>query len=154
MTKGSTLVYPKEGGPQLPADVDAYHAKLFKMIDQGQIGLNDYVINRVVLRNDRHPELLYVGDYADREELRGKGLASSFYSQLHENAGQMGFRFITGLNNADNISFFRDKLQRSTLGDIKPERRGQFQDKPSEFDLKLYTIDFLNPNDKQIYTEK
>lgn len=71
--QGTFTLYPKEGWPAIPDDIDSQHVEHYDLVQKGLIGLNDYVINRVRLRNDRHPELLFVGDYSDREELRGKG---------------------------------------------------------------------------------
>ena len=63
----------------------------------------------------------------------------------------MGIRFITGLNNRRNISYFTDKLGRSTLAEIKPELRTTFNSNPSGEILENLTIDFIKPEDQAAF---
>lgn len=140
------FIVPEEGGPILPTDIDSYHVQYYRLVKAGLIGLNDYIINRISLGNNRHPELLFVGDYSDRDELRGKGIASSFYANLRQVVIEMGFSCLAGFNNPRNVDFFKSKLGRSTLGEVKPELRIFFMDNPSKTDLVNMTIDFLDAN--------
>jgi hypothetical protein len=65
--------------------------------------------------------MLYVGDY-DGE--KGLGLAVEFYTKsLPKLAEKLGIRFITGLNDGANLSFFTDKLGRYTYWQLTPEAR-------------------------------
>ena len=152
---GSHIIFSPEGeGPAVPSDVDSLHVVYYDLIKMGILGLNDYIINRIMLRNDRHPELLYVGDYSDREELRSKGIATSFYTKLRKAATNMGFKYLTGLNNRQNVGYFKDKLGRVTLGEIKAAQKSFFI---GGVNGKTYsetmTIDFLDPNLKAEFVE-
>lgn len=145
---------PEIGGPVLPSDVDRYHETYLKLVEAGEFGLDDYYINRANLRISKiNPEVIYVGDYRIRDELRKQGIGSSFYTRLRECAKQLGFRFLTGNNwENNNITYFRDKLGRSTLDQIKLERRGDFSTASSGLDK--FTIDFLYPEDKNTYLQQ
>lgn len=93
-------------------------------------------------------KVLHVESYWDWGELRGKGIATSFYQRLRKIARQMGFRFITGENREENVGFFRGKLGRVTLGQIKPEYQYLFFRDTNDNRLHLRTIDILNPEDR------
>lgn len=154
---GNPIVFmiPKTGGPSLPADVDPYHVndKYLKLVESGVFSPNDFFINNIqLLAKDINPQVLYVADYRIRESLQRQGIGSSFYTRLRECAKDLGFRFVTGQNFENgNITYFRDKLGRSTLDQVKPEKRGEFSDtaKPD----KNTTIDFLYPEDKAAYIQ-
>ena len=138
------FILPDRRRPYLSADVDRYHVLYYRLVKAGLIGLNDYIINRINLGNNRHPELLFVRDYSDRDELRGKGIASSFYANLRQVVIEMGFSYLAGLNNPRNVDYFKSKLGRSALGEVKPELRIFFTDHPDKIDLVNITIDFLD----------
>ena len=137
--------------PELPANVDPYHGddNNRKLVEEGKFGLNDYVTNEIKLSAEG--DKLNVGYYWDREDFRQKGVATSFYTRLHIIAAQMGFRFIIGGNNKNNVSYFTKKLGRSTLAQIRPEFRTVFHLNPQNTDNDTFTIYFLKPEDKEIF---
>lgn len=139
---------PKERTIPIPPDVDSFHASHMNLIARGIIGLNDYVINYISLSNITLPENLFVSNYSDREELRGKGVATSFYDRLRETAKSLGFRFITGMNLEEKARNFFIKRGRFFLEQIKERHRGKFAQRP---DMKYITVDFLNDMDKGKY---
>lgn len=118
------------------------------IVEQGKLKLSDFVTNRVLLTQMTHEEL-HVSDYDDQESLRGKGVANSFYKRLRELAQHMGFRFLTGLNTPRNVGYFVEKLGRVRLRDVKPDLRASLKSNYSTNDLDFFTVDFLNPHDKE-----
>lgn len=144
---------PKRGGPIIPSDVDPYHVdeKYLKLVEAGVFSLDDYFLNNIELAvPEEHPQVLFVADYRIRDSLQRQGIGTSFYERLRECARELGFRFITGHNwENNNIVYFRDKLGRSTLDQVRPERRADFSNITTE--LEKYTIDFLYQEDKPIY---
>lgn len=136
--------------PKPPQNVDIYHARFSELVNSGSLQLNDYVTNEIGL-NIYKDDQLNVADYSDRETLRGKGIATSFYKRLHEVAKELGFRFITGYNRDVNLSFFLEKLGRSTLSKVKPEFKTTFLPAESDRNQNLLTIDFLREGDKELF---
>lgn len=157
--QGNPLVFfpPIIGAPASPTDVDQYHieAKYQKAVEAGIFSPNDYFLNNVRLAvSDINPQVLYVADYRIRDSLQRVRIGTSFYTRLRECARELGFRFLTGQNwEGNNITYFRNKLGRSTLDQIKPEKRGEFSVISGE-SAKLYSIDFLYPEDKIVYTQE
>lgn len=153
--QGNPMIFliPKTGGPTVPNDVDSYHVneKYLKLIEVGVFSLNDRFLNNIELAiSEEHPQVLFVADYRIRDSLQKRGIGTSFYERLRECARELGFRFITGQNwENNNIVYFRDKLGRSTLDQVKPERRGDFSSITTG--LEQYSIDFLYPEDKPVY---
>ncbi len=153
MGNPSIFFPPKTGGPAFPSDVDRYHQTYLRLVEAEAFGLDDYYINRVNLRiPETNPEVIRVADYRIREELRKQGIGSSFYTRLRECAKELGFRFLTGNNWENNITYFRDKLGRATLDQVKPEKRSDFSIITTG--LEEHTIDFLYPEDKNIYLQQ
>lgn len=135
----------------VPVDVDSFHASHVNIIAMGVIGLNDYVTNYIALSNTTSPEDLYVSDYQDREEIQGKGVATSFYSRLREVAKSLGFRFITGMNLEEKARNFFIRSGRFSLNQIKTRLRGKFYHNP---DNPFLTVDFLYREDREKYLIK
>lgn len=147
---------PEEDKIVLPSDVDPYHVdKYQKLFESGVFSPNDYFLyNTNLMVPDNNPKALYIGDYRIRDRLQRQGIGTSFYERLRECARQLGFRFLTGQNwENNNITYFRDKLGRVTLDQIKPEKRGEFLEIDIERLLGLATVDFLYPEDKDIYLQ-
>lgn len=142
---------PKNGSGAALLDADGIH-----LIHAGLISPNDLILHAIQMSvKGKGRERLYIHTYQDREELRHQGIATSFYGRLRENAIRMGFRFIQGVNNSKNIEFFTKKLGRRTLEEIKPELQKFFWnisklvEKPN-----LYTIDFLRPEDEEVFLKE
>jgi hypothetical protein len=144
--------------PQIPEDIDAYHIEFRDLINEGALSVNDYITNFFTLDNKFYGEeevpleTLVVGEYEDRAELRGKGVATSFYTQLRDVAKQLGYRAIMGSNNEQNISYFTGKLGRLTLDQLPDQNRKLFQSVNSRIPADRVTIDFLYPEDKEQFT--
>jgi hypothetical protein len=140
--------------PPAPDDIDEYHILFYRLLLGGKITAHDYITNDIALIGNFEPDILNVSEYNDRDDLRGKGVAKSFYSNLHSIAKQMGFRYITGSNNDRNLGFFTNTLGRSTLPEIKPEFRHKFHYKPDDEKTRTYTVDFLYEEDKSTFLQK
>jgi hypothetical protein len=123
------------------------------LANEGLLSPEDYPMLWFTFDGSYLPDMLYVGYYDDRAELRNKGVGKSFYDNLHNISRDMGYRYITGLNNEKNIGFFT-KLGRVTLDQIKPEFRDKFRHNPGSKDTTLYTVDFLYNEDKEEYLVK
>lgn len=152
--QGNPIVFiiPETGGLTLPQDVDPYHIedKYRELVKSGIFSPNDYFINNIQLYVTDNPQAIYVGDYRIRDAFQKSGIGTSFYTRLRECAKQLGFRFITGRNwENNNIVYFRDKLGRFTLDQVRPEKREDFSNTTSG--LEYYSIDFLYSEDKAIY---
>ncbi len=142
-TPNDEIFIPPDG----PDDIDPEHLLYNSFVEQGLIDFNDYVANVITLDVNENG-CLYVGTYHDREELRGKGVAKSFYKRLQDVARKMGFRYITGNNDTRNLSFFTGTLGRSLIKDIKPEYWHLFMSTQQRAPSDTDTIDFLYPEDK------
>ena len=145
--------------PQRPSDVDSEHVRYGALLEKGILTVQDYVTNSFIFKISTNPEVL-ITNYDDREELRGKGVAPSFYQRVAEAGRDLGFRYLMGLNDASengNIGFFVNKLGRSTIYDIQPQFRSLFGANQSEIEgtqrpgEKVRTIQFLYPEDKNKY---
>lgn len=115
-------------------------------VESGVLEPEDYVHNTVAM--ERHgpndDAYLHVFGYVDREENRGKGVATSFYARLREFARESGFTAVTGEGNGRNVGYFTEKLGRTRLTDLPPEEQQKYaatvDDNPEYF-----TIDDLRP---------
>lgn len=98
-------------------------------------------------------EILYEQSYFDHPLYRRKGVGKSFHERLREIAVTLEFRFITSGNVPKNIGFFRDALGRVVLRDVKPELRDDLWRSANPFRLDYFTIDFLNPQDREVFLQ-
>jgi len=136
---------------QLPADVDPFHWEALDEVLDGRIQVTDKIYNEIYLKSIG--DELCVIAYGDRSELRGKGIATSFYQRLREVAKKLGFRYITGKNEKENKDFFKKKLGRVSFDQLPDDLQEYFErhhggdidhmDKDEDF-----TVDFLNPEDR------
>lgn len=138
--------------PEAPEGINRLHARFGSEVDSGRFSLSDRILMTVGISVlSEVPDALYVGDYDG--EVR-QGIGSDFYQNtLPEFARKLGVRFITGLNDAKNISFFVNTIGRYTYWDIKPEHREQlFPDTdPNIASTNFSTVQFLFPEDKEKY---
>ncbi|MCL5970172.1 MAG: hypothetical protein M1450_01555 [Patescibacteria group bacterium] len=139
--------------PAYPSNVDLYHGENIELVQQGKLSLNDYVTNKVEMVTVEG-EILHVCDYEDREEQRKQGVGTSFLTRLHDTARDMGFKYTTGYHSAHNISFFVGKAGRTPLSEIAPEYRDLVCPHASKVDPSLYTVDFLNPQEREAFLIK
>lgn len=140
--------------PEAPDDIDSTHASNYELVATNKLTAYDIITHQIILEipdRDDYPEVLHVGDFSDNDEVRGKGIATSFYTQLRDLARDMGFRYIVGTNNERNIGFFTGKLGRSKLVSIDPSKRVQFNPSGVLDKLDTKTVDFLYPEDKEHY---
>ena len=145
--------------PELPGDIDRLHNTHYEAIQQGIISVNDYITHFIHLEK-RAPNELHVISYNDREELRGQGIAVSFYlERLHESAREMGFRYITGEHTVAEdpqrlIDFFTKRVGRILLSDLPRRVQRRFEKSYSETIYHAYfTVDFLDLRDQRRYKD-
>lgn len=139
-------------GGKAPDGIDEMHWAYRKSVKNGKISLEDKILLSVLLKDSpRKPgKQLRVGSYEDREELRGSGVATSFYENLSVIAKALGYRFLSGFNDERNVGFFIQKLGRVTANQIRDEHRDDFILGGEGFG-DVYTIQFLYPEDKVKY---
>lgn len=142
--------------PLIPKDVDPFLVYYNPFIQKGIMQLSDFVINDINLLNIGD-STLYVAGYSDREVLQRKGVGKGFYKRLRECATEMGFKFITGSNDSENITFFTDVIGRYPLSSIKSEYHEVFykpDPDPDDSDTPTpdsYTVDILSSGDREKY---
>lgn len=138
-----------------PEGVDRLHGIYYSEIDSGNIGLNDKILMVLKLKNyDVSPDVLVVSNFDGETK---QGIGTEFYtSHLPNIAKQLGIRYISGMNNAKNITFFAG-LGRTKVKDIKHEFRQKFFPQTNDIEVGLdgpeenYTVQFLYPEDKSQY---
>lgn len=103
-----------------------------------------------------NPDTLIALRYFDTPELRGRGVGTSFFTNLADMAKQIGFRFIVGVHtlnqgDEDTIGFFTQKLRWTPLDSVVglPDI---YRNIVGSDDLNRYTVHFLNPKDHRRYT--
>ena len=128
------------------AVIDMGYEKAEGRMPPEKIAFDSYTVLIKLLSNPHR--VLHVEKYWDRDELKGRGVATSFHHRLRDIARQMGFRFITGENSEENIGFFTKKLGGVTLGQIKPQLRPLFFEDTTRNSLHLNTVAILNPEDR------
>ncbi len=136
------------------AGLDPYHHKYSHLVERGALHQNDYVLNELDIEvTGLGNDSLRVERYWDREDMRRRGIATSFYLRLRNIAQQLGFRFITGFNNDGNISFFLDKLGRTRLGDIPAALHDDIYlaEGKTTYPNEI-TFECLKPSDKSVYS--
>lgn len=137
--------------PPAPKEINRLHAKFESGIDKREIQLSDKILMTCKLRlYSDNKEALYIGDF-DGE--KGKGIGKDFYKNiLPKFCNNLGLKFIVGKNNGQNISFFKDKLERFGIKDLKSEYQNTLF--PNKINDDFFTIQFLNDNDKEKYLKK
>lgn len=137
--------------PKIPPDVDYLHAHFARMGHGNKFDFKEFIINEMNLSSFSR-DILHVDSYDNRNEFNNRGIATSFYNRLHESAKKMHYRYITGFNNPDNVTFFTNKLGRVPLDQIPRMKRSHFSPSSIEEDNpQHFTIDFLYPEDKAKY---
>jgi hypothetical protein len=136
--------------PPAPEGIDRLHAEFSKFIEKGTLTLSDRVLFEINLRLDNlAPQSLYVSHF-DGE--KGSGIGGEFYLELLPKlAKDLGFRFITGSNNQQNISFFTEKLGRKRATEIDENKVSEIFPHLEKGDNSLYTVQFLNNEDKNTF---
>ncbi len=138
-----------------PESVNKMHAKFREEINSGIINLSDRILMSVKIKVlPEMPEGLFVADY-DGESKRG--LASDFYkNNLEDFARTLGFRYILGINESKNVSFFKEKIGRFLYEDIKPEFRESLfpTSNSSTIEKSPPSVQFIYPEDKEKFVEE
>jgi len=132
--------------PKAPDEINRLHAKFRSEIESGRFCLTDRILMTITLRTfPESPLALYVGDYDGESH---QGIGTDFYLKtLPDLAKKLGFRFITGLNDPKNISFYTKNLGRYLITEIKPEYQKQLFPNAQPTDPDFSTIQFLYPED-------
>lgn len=138
--------------PRPTAGINRLHARHRVEILSGKLNLSDVILMEVnLLIDNENPEILYVSNF---DGVEGKGIGSDFYiKNLPNLCRQMGIRFIRGLNNGKNFGFFKEKLNRYTYDEVKPEYRRLFFPKVSGegVGVEYNTVQFVFPEDIDKY---
>lgn len=134
--------------PNPPLAVNRLHAKFRSEIDQRRLSINDRVLMTCKFRiYPYNKKALYMGDFDGETK---NGIGQDFYMNTLPNfAKNLGLRFIVGENRMANYTFFKDKLKRYAIDELKPEFRDLFIENENE----LFTIQFLYPEDIEKYVE-
>lgn len=112
-----------------------------------------YIADIYLATDPMTPLTLQVGSIEVSRNFRRQKIAGSFYDNLAEVAREMGFRFVFGQNNPENVTYFTRKLGRSIISNIRPDLRRRiispnyFKKHPGA-DPKFCTVEFLYPEDK------
>lgn len=134
----------------LPGGINRLHSEYSELIEKGFFGIDDRVLLEVdLLLNKSIPSSLYVSHFNGEV---GNGIGSEFYQELLPKfARDLGFRSITGENNAQNISFFTEKLRRKRLADIDENKIPTLFPHLPSGDRSYLTVQFLYPEDIKAY---
>jgi hypothetical protein len=137
--------------PAPSAKIDRLQATHYHYLMADMLSLWDKIWLRVSLKYDPLlPDVLHVGSFDGQI---GVGLAKEFYQQtLPGIARALGYKFITGQNDINNVGFFTAVAGRVTLGDIQTRYRKQFFRIFDEEVLDTNTVQFLDPSDKAKFT--
>lgn len=135
--------------------VDPQHLNFDMELGEGTITPEDYVFTGFDLEVPSKNQIL-VNTYLDRKALRGKGIARGFYNNLRTIGVEGGFRFILGVNvnHETNLDFFKKKLGRVSLNQIFADKKKVFKfGETYGIPEVARTIEFLHPEDKQLYVD-
>lgn len=77
-----------------------------RAIGKGLLATRDRVLISLIADNSWRTDGLYVLSYADLISLRGQGLGRAFFENLERWAAALGFKFIYGRHNKENLGFF------------------------------------------------
>lgn len=137
--------------PRAPAGINRLHAIFSSDIDQGKLFFSDRILMTCKLRiSPENPKALYVA-YIDGESHRGIG--QDFYrNTLPTFCRNLGLRFIVGLHNSKNLSFFTDTLGGYTPKQLKPEFQNTLF--PFEMNNPFFVIQFLYSEDVEKYVDR
>lgn len=113
-------------------------------IESGVLEPEDYVHNTVAMKRygPDGDAYLHVFGFADREENRGQGVATSFYTRLREFARESGFTAVTGEGNERNVGYFTEKLGRARLTDLPPGEQRKYAASVDD-SAEYFTVDKL-----------
>ncbi len=138
--------------PRPPENVNRLHAEFRQKILGGALSISDRILFTCTLRfGEETHEVLQVSDFDGETQT---GIGTDFYqNSLPPLARALGFRFVTGQQNDNNLSFFTKKLGRSTYNDLKEEVRATIFPGYSENSGigAIPTIQFLYPEDRASY---
>lgn len=128
-------------------EINALHAEHSYLIGHG-LDLHSRIFVSLSLEIDRdHPENLFVFSYDGEPHV---GIGSQFYlDTLPYFAKKLEFRFITGVNNDANKSFFTDQVGRFTANELKKEVISEIF--PRYARKGVPTVQFLYPEDQAKY---
>lgn len=119
---------------------EAINTKRAKAIELSKLSANDRVIASFIADNSWNEYGIFVHSFILSEELRGRGIGEDFYRNFEELAQVLGFKYLYGVNDHDNIGFFL-KSGRYLLDQVRTERKNLFH--PSVVD-SITTVKFLD----------
>lgn len=122
---------------------NALNRKRIRAIREGLIAERDKVSISLIADDRWSRHGVCVESYIDAGDLRGKGLGRAFLGNLYAIFAKMGYRYVYGENNPDNIGFFR-KMGGYTLSDIKDEHLSHGLMPPLLLRNSMVTVKFLD----------
>lgn len=110
----STIIYAQDAFPEAVErqedDKDNWGHSLnynrLRCIRQELMTVNDEALIALIAA-DRPYSGVYIETYLDAARLRGHGVGKTFFPHLNNLLSQMGYRYLLGINNEDNVEFFR-----------------------------------------------
>lgn len=135
-----------------PPGINYFHLYHEEMVSRGLLALDDRVMMYLRMAPVRKsPQVLYIFDFDGEAR---KGIGTEFYTRtLPPAARKMGFRFITGLNNPRNLSFYVNRVGRYPITSIKPEFLPLLFPNTIQSGEHKYTVQFLYPEDEEQMVE-
>lgn len=82
------------------------------------VGANVRMYSHLSASNYSHKKALDIISFEDNTGMQGEGLTADFYENLNEVARELGFVYIWGTNDEDNIDFFLGRLGRKRIKDM------------------------------------
>lgn len=107
-----------------------------------------------MLVGKRSNSMVYVDLFMDRDDMRGRGLAEGMYRRGKRGFRALGFDYIVGQNDPENVSFFINKLGRKRYTELPTELKDalvevlEIIEEPENF-----TVDIINPYLRRKYKE-
>jgi hypothetical protein len=138
---------------KLPDGIDPMHFDLTQRVPDIESRFRDliYIYYTAGLRHKPIKDNFYGQQYLDNPQMRGHGISKAMDLNKDVIAAKLGFRFTSGLNDPNNVSFFVDKLGHTPLNEVKPEKRTEIMGEYEKNLTHFYTISFLREGDKENY---
>lgn len=108
--------------------------QLVLALSQREVKSKEFIFLTIQLASqvaDRIPEAVTVGQYWDNPTLRKLGMTGDFYKKLDDFCAKLGFEYLIGENDSQNVDYFKNTLGRKRLIDeenfwiLNPQRDGK-----------------------------
>lgn len=99
--------YDPYNNTEAPIGVDYMHLRFAKDVEKGLVTLNDKILLWYSMKTtEGYPHVAETVNLFDRPEMRGQGIASSFYTRLEGVLKSLEFEFLAGQIWSPNPGFF------------------------------------------------